>query len=624
VPAGRGAAPSPPLAPEGPIIEETSGRKAAARTYQDLLRTDHDKALFEFHLTSQLARVSLEGRVSPLVDAELATDFEISPDGGWLLVTIVEKPFSKVVNLLRFAERTEARSLKGGTPVVVAKLAVADNLPSGADAVRTGRRTIRWRADEPATVWFVEAVDRGDPAHESGVRDILSLWRAPFDADPVPLAKLRRRFGGVTWGDGSLAVVTESWRKTRAVRILAVDPSQPHAEPREWFAYSSQDAYANPGDFVTRQNSAGRSVLRRSPDGSLFLTGAGATAEGDLPFLDKFDPATGKTTRLFRSGAEVLERPVSLLDDSGMRFVASRESVTVQPNYHVRDASGITQVTDFPHPYPQLAGVTKEFIRATRADGVGLTATLWLPAGWTPEQGPLPTVLWAYPREFVSADDAGQVTGSPNQFSRISPSRLTWLVLAGYAVLDEASMPVVGRDGNEPNDTFIEQIVLNASALIDEATRRGVTDPARVGVAGHSYGAFMTANLLAHSDLFKAGIARSGAYNRTLTPFGFQNEQRDFWEAPEVYGAMSPFHAANKLKYPILLVHGMADNNSGTFPIQTERLFSALRGLAKTARYVQLPLESHGYTSRESVLHVAWESQRWLDLHVRRGVGVSE
>lgn len=617
LPSDRGATPAAPMTPDGPIIEEATGRRAAARTYQDLLRTDHDEATLEFHLKSRLARVAVDGRVTPLGEAELATDFAISPDGRWLLVTLVERPFSRTVGLTRFAAHTEVRPLSGGSAVVVSKLAVADNIPSGADAVRSGRRTVRWRSDEPATVWFVEAQDRGDPARDSKIRDVVSIWRAPFDTDPVPIAKLARRFGGVTWGDASLAVVTETWRKTRAVGILAVDPSQPETEPRTWFEYSSQDSYAKPGDFVTRQNAAGLSVLRRAADGSLFLIGEGATAEGNLPFLDKFDPATGESTRLFRSGSEVLERPVSILDESGIRFLTSRESVTMQPNYHVRSASGISQITDFPNPYPGLEGVTKEFIRTTRADGVGLTATLWLPPDWKPESGALPTLLWAYPREFVSADDAGQVTGSPNQFSRISPSRLAWLVLAGYAVLDEASMPVVGRDGAEPNDTFIEQIVMNARALIDEAAKRGVTDPARVGVAGHSYGAFMTANLLAHCDLFKAGIARSGAYNRTLTPFGFQGESRTYWEAPEVYDTLSPFHSAGTIDHPILLIHGMADNNSGTFPIQTERLFAALRGLGKTARYVQLPLESHGYASRESVLHVAWESQRWLDIHVK-------
>lgn len=127
----------------------------------------------------------------------------------------------------------------------------------------------------------------------------------------------------------------------------------------------------------------------------------------------------------------------------------------------------------------------------------------------------------------------------------------------------------------------------------------------------------MTANLLAHSDLFRAGIARSGAYNRTLTPFGFQSERRTFWEAPEMYAKVSPFWYADKIKEPILLIHGEADNNQGTFPIQSERMFAAIRGNGGTARLVMLPLEAHGYAAKESTEHTLFEMVQWFDKWVK-------
>ena len=359
-------------------------------------------------------------------------------------------------------------------------------------------------------------------------------------------------------------------------------------------------------------------------DGTLLLTGTGASPEGNRPFVRRLDLESGETLELFRSEAPFYEYPVEVLSTDPVRLVTRRESPTDPPNYFIRNLEDgvMTQVTDFEHPYPELADIQKEFVVYEREDGIQLTATMYLPADFDPaEDDPLPALVWAYPREFKSADAAGQVSDSPYRFKYVSYWGALPYVTQGYAIIDGAAMPVIGEGDVEPNDTFVEQLVSSAKAAIDMGAERGAVDPERVGIGGHSYGAFMTANLLAHSDLFKAGIARSGAYNRTLTPFGFQAEERLFWEAPEIYFEMSPFMHVDDINEPLLMIHGQVDNNSGTFPMQSERMYNALKGLGKTARLVMLPHESHGYQARESIMHMLWESHRWLDTYVK-GAGM--
>lgn len=369
-----------------------------------------------------------------------------------------------------------------------------------------------------------------------------------------------------------------------------------------------------------RRNANGQWVLVTGPNNrTLYLSGTGASPQGNRPFIDRFDVRTRETTRLFRSEPPYYERPVQILDPQGRYALTVRESVTEPPNFFVRDVlrGTLRQITSFSNPTPQLAGYQKELITYDRADGVQLSATLYLPPGYEVADGPLPMLMWAYPREFKSADAASQITDSPYRFDHLSGwSTAIWLTV-GYAVLDGPTMPIIGEGDEEPNDTYVEQLVASAQAAVDEVVRRGVAARPRIGIGGHSYGAFMTANLLAHSDIFAAGIARSGAYNRTLTPFGFQAEERTFWEAPEVYFAMSPFMHVDRIDEPILLIHGEADNNSGTFPIQSDRMYHALKGLGKTTRYVVLPHESHGYRARASLLHMLYEMEQWLDTHVK-------
>jgi dipeptidyl aminopeptidase/acylaminoacyl peptidase len=620
VPEGRGPEPSARRVPLGPVIEEATGRKAPARTYQDLLEDPADEALFDHYFTVQLALAELDGTVRPIADPGIAMDVSPSPDGRYLLVEWVHRPYSYRVPASRFPRRVEVMDRDGRPVHLVADLPLQEEVPITFGSVPTGPRSVGWRADSPATLVWAEAQDGGDASVEAEVRDKVFVLDAPFSAGPRELTSLGLRYAGLEWGDDDLALVYESWWKTRRQKVWRVRPGDLSAAPELLFDRSYEDRYSDPGRPDTRTNEYGRSVIRRSPDrDAVYLVGAGASPEGDRPFLDRYDLATGGTTRLFQSEAPWYEAPVALLDPAAGALLTRRESPDTPPNYFERNvASGdLRAVTDFPHPAPELTEVRKELIRYTRADGVDLTGTLYLPPGWEPADGLLPAVLWAYPTEYKSADAAGQVTDSPYRFVRASAWSPHIWTLIGYAVLDDPSLPIIGEGDDEPNDTYVEQLVAGAEAAVRELARREVGDPARMAIGGHSYGAFMTANLLAHSDLFAAGIARSGAYNRTLTPFGFQAEERTYWEAPGVYNEMSPFMHADRVDEPILLIHGEMDNNSGTFPMQSERFFGALKGLGATARLVVLPYESHGYRARESLLHMLWEQQEWMDRYVR-------
>jgi len=620
VPADRGAPPGEMLVPTGPTIQENMGRKAPARTYQDLLKNEHDERVFEYYVSSQVMRVALDGKSAPLGKPGIIRQASPSPDGKYILVETIHRPFSYTVPLHRFPRKVEIWDLEGNTVKVLADLPLADEVPIAFGSVPAGPRSFGWRADTDATVYWTEALDGGDAGAEAESRDQVYMLEAPFSGNPVPLITLGLRFRRIQWGSDELAIAMEWWWKTRRIRAWHIKPGNPDVEPRLLMDYSWEDRYSNPGEPLRYRTDRGTSVLLTANDGkTLFFLGDGASPEGDRPFLDEFDVQTAETKRLFHSEAPYYERPVRLFDVDKRILLTRKESVSEPPNYYLRDLkSGESrQVTSFPHPTPQLTNVQKELIRYQRDDGVQLTATLYLPPGYSVDDGPLPMLMWAYPEEFKSADAAGQVTSSPYRFVRIRwASPLLWLV-HGYAVLDDPAMPIIGEGDEEPNDTYVKQLVASARAAVDEVVRRGVADRDRIAIGGHSYGAFMTGNLLAHSDLFALGIARSGAYNRTLTPFGFQSEERTFWEAPEVYFAMSPFMHADKINEPILLIHGEADNNSGTFPLQSERFYGALKGHGATARLVMLPHESHGYRARESIMHMLYEMTDWLDRYVK-------
>jgi len=617
VPANRAPAPTAPRVPAGPVVQQTSGKVAPVRTYQDLLSNPHDVALFDHYFTSQLAFIDADtGKRTDVGPAAIYSAVDPSPSGEYLLVERIEKPYSYLVPAYLFATTTEVWTNSGKPIATVWKHGLLEEIPI--EGVETGRRAIQWSSVEPARLFWAEALDGGDPKTKVPHRDKLMTLASPFTGEPKEVLKTEHRYSGLAWIDAEdHALVYEYDRDKRWVRTWAVHPVG-GGEPRLIWDRSVRDRYNNPGVPLTTPNKFGRSVVRVE-NGFTFLSGAGASPDGDYPFLDRMNIDTLATERLWRCEGETYESVIDVLDPAGPRFMTSYETPADPPNYFIRDLAknARTQVTNFPDPAPQLRGITKELVKYKRADGVDLSATLYLPSGYDKSRdGPLPLVLWAYPMEYNDPATAGQVSGSQYRFTRIGGISQLFFLTQGYAILDDAAMPVVG-DPETMNDTFVEQIVGAAKAAIDKAAEMGVGDPDRVGVGGHSYGAFMTANLLAHCDLFRAGVARSGAYNRTLTPFGFQSERRTFWEAPQIYMNLSPFTHANKINEPLLLIHGEVDNNPGTFPIQSERLYAAVKGHGGTARLVMLPHESHGYRAKESVMHTLAEMIDWFDLYVK-------
>lgn len=620
IPANRGSRPQPSKVPDGPVIQETSGNQAAVRTYQDLLSNPFEVELWDYFVHAELFMVTLDGNSTRIGESAVYTSVDVSPNGNYLLVRKLNKPYSYLVPSSRFPAVLELWNPQGVRIKELFSFPLMENIPTGYDATSPGPRSIGWRADSPATLIWVEALDGGDAKKEVPFRDQIYLLEAPFTAAPKPWFKTKLRYGGITWGKEDFALVSERSSKTRQQVTSIFDPSAEEPTPVILWDRSSEERYTDPGRFSTTRNQYGRyTLLFGNRDRSLYLTGQGASPEGNRPFLDEFNIKTKETKRLWQSEAPYYESVSRIMDTKKMIILTSRQSVDEPSNYFIRNLKKktITPITHFSNPYSFMAGVKKERITYEREDGVKLSATLYLPAGWTKEDGPLPTLLWAYPREYKSKAHAGQVSGSPYSFSRVSPTSSIPFVTQGYAIIDGAAFPIVGEGDMEPNDDFVNQLVANGKAAIDKAVAMGVTDPDRVAVGGHSYGAFMTANLLAHCDYFAAGIARSGAYNRTLTPFGFQSERRTYWEAPDLYFNMSPFMHADQVNEPILMIHGIADNNSGTFPIQSERYYAALKGHGATARLVMLPLESHGYVARESLLHMLWEQYTWLEKYVK-------
>jgi dipeptidyl aminopeptidase/acylaminoacyl peptidase len=619
VPRDAKAPPAAPSVPTGPIVQENTGEKKPATTNPDLLTSPTDERLFEHYMASQIALVTIDGKVTPVGAPALFTGSMASPDGTLLLVASVHRPFSYRVALTQFPTRTEVWGLDGKPVATIADLALAEDVPVERDSVRTGRRAIAWRADAPAAVCWAEAQDGGDPKKPVAIHDELDCAVKPFTR-PARLIGLGSRFRTITWGNGKLALVTEARWKDRHTRTSIVAPDDPASTPRVLWDRSSEDRYSDPGTPVMHRAPTGYSVLQVTSKGQLLLIGAGASDQGDRPIFDRLDLTTGTSERIWRSDGERYATIEGVFDQDGLEVLISRESPTDPPQLYATSLRDKTerQLTRFAHPVPELAKVKKQLVKWKRKDGVELSGMLYLPPGFRPKQdAPLPVLVWVYPHEFKTASAASQVHNSPYEFVAPSWNGPLFALTQGYAVVEDPAFAIIGEGKAEPNDTYVEQLTADASAMIDAVVQLGVGDRERFAVGGHSYGAFTTANLLAHTNLFRAGIARSGAYNRTLTPFGFQAEDRTFWAAAATYDQMSPFRFADKIDEPLLLIHGTADSNNGTFPIQSDRLFAALQGLGGHARYVSLPAEAHGYRARETALHVLWEQVRWLDAHVK-------
>lgn len=605
--------------PTGPTVSVSDGKLAQNRTYQDLLQNKNDEFNFEQLAMSDLYRIGLDGSSEKWMHGAMYAGISFSPDGEYVMISTVERPFSYLVPYYRFPSVTKVYTSDGVAVETIVEVPLIEDLPKGFMAVRKGRRIAGWRNDLPASLVFAEALDEGDPANEVEYRDAVYQLDAPFDKVPVLLLQMINRFSGIRWGNDQVAIASDYWWNDRNTKTYLFNPSDPEEAPVVIDDRNYQDMYSDPGNFVMERNDLGRPVL--ALDGkNAFLVGAGYSAEGQFPFVDRLNLKNLKKKRLYQSAYTDRLEDLREYDPENNRLLVRIESPIEYPNYYFRDLKkdDLAQVTFFENPFKSIQDVHKEVINYQRDDGLELSGTLYLPVGYDMEKKEkMPMILWAYPTEYKDRASAGQTTQNPNSFTfPWYGSPIYWLT-RGYVVLDDAAFPIVGEGDEEPNDTFRKQLVANAKAAIDAVDALGYIDPERVAVGGHSYGAFMVANLLSHSDLFAAGIARSGAYNRTLTPFGFQSEERNYWESPEVYYRMSPFMHADKMKTPLLLIHGEADNNSGTYPMQSERYFNAIKGLGGTARLVLLPKESHGYRAKESVLHVLWEQDQWLEMYCR-------
>jgi dipeptidyl aminopeptidase/acylaminoacyl peptidase len=607
--------------PTGPIVSNATGTISQNRTYQDLLKNKTDEANFQNILTAELYKVNLNGNKTLFKAADMYAGENFSPDGNYLMISTIQKPFSYIVPLSRFPSKTVIYDKDGKEVKVVNEVPLNEIIPKGFMATRTGKRNMNWRNDEAATLYYVEALDEGNPENKVDFRDDVFQWKAPFNENPALILKTKQRFSGIIWGNESTAIAYDQWYDTRNAKTYLFNPSDVSLEPKIITDRNSQDIYSDPGNFETIKNAYGKRVLAIE-NNNLYLLGDGFTKNGQFPFIDEFNLKNQQTKRLYTSAyKDKKEDLLSIEDFKKGEVLVQIQSKNEYPNYYFRNIKKkdqLTPITSFKNPFESIKNVSKEVIQYKRKDGVALSGTLYLPAGYDKaKKEKLPLLIWAYPAEFKDKNSAGQNNQNPNEFTFPYYGSFVYWVTKGYVVLDDASFPIIGEGTTEPNDNFITQLVDNAEAAINAVDALGYINRKKVAIGGHSYGAFMTANLLTHSNLFACGIARSGAYNRTLTPFGFQSEQRNYWEVPEVYNTMSPFMNADKMKTPLLLVHGEADNNPGTFTLQTERYFQALKGLGAPVRMVILPKEAHGYAAKENILHLLWEQDQFLEKYLK-------
>jgi dipeptidyl aminopeptidase/acylaminoacyl peptidase len=620
--ATRSASSAPPrlLVPKGPSVQQSLGKTAPMVTYQDMIKTPYDEQVFAFYATAQLV-LNKNQTETPIGQPAIYLRVEPSPDNHFLLMQTIEKPFSYLVPAYDFASSIGIYDLSGKLIKKLASLPSAEGTPSGYDNTQDEPREYAWRNDQAATIVCAHPLDSGRIKKQMDFHDQVYEISSPFETEPKELFKTQMRYRGIEWGNEELALVYEGLRSKQTVRVSRYNSQTSKLD--KLYDLSETDAYHNPGQPVEFKNQFNRKTIQPIDKGKKMLLNnpVGSSPQGDLPFLSKYELSTGKNDIIWRCKDGYYEYVAAVLDPQKLIVLTRRETQSETPNYYLKTINSKSpekQLTDFPNPYPQLKGVTHEKITYLRADSVQLSGDLYLPKSYNKDKdGPLPVLLWAYPREYNAGSDASQVRGSKYRFITLSWASPIFWVTQGYAVFDNAEMPIVSRHGEKPNDSFVEQLKLNAEAAINKLSQMGVGDSNRVAVGGHSYGAFMTANLLAHTHLFKAGIARSGAYNRTLTPFGFQNEERTYWDDPKLYFDMSPFSFANQIKTPLLLIHGDADDNTGTYPINSERLFNAIKGFGGTARLVFLPYEAHGYRGKENLLHMLWEMNQWLDTYVK-------
>ena len=530
--------------PNGPTIAVNDGKKAQNRTYQDLLKNPTDEKNFEQLALAELWKVNMDGTKMKWKDSGIYSSMSQSPDGNYVMLTTVRKPYSYLVPYRRFPSKTDLYSSQGTFVKTILELPLIEDLPKGFMSVRKGPRNIAWRADHPATLFWAEALDGGDAAAEVDYRDAVYQLQAPYDVEKEMLLKTKLRYGGIMWGKDDFAIAISRWWNTRMQQVVSFNPANSSEEPKLINERNYQDRYSDPGFPVMARNQYGRDVVVVD-NNDIYMIGDGWSEEGKLPFVDKRNIHTGESERIYRSEKnDMLEDIITAFDIKKGEVLTRLESKNIYPNYYKRNikTGTLTEVTKFDNPFKAIQDVEKEIITYTREDGLELSATLYLPVGYDKKKKEkMPMLMWAYPREYKDKNSASQITSSSNEFTYPYYGSPIYWVNRGYVVLDDTAFPIIGEGEEQPNDSFVKQLVDNAKGAIDAVDNLGYIDREKVAVGGHSYGAFMTANLLTHSDLFAAGIARSGAYNRTLTPFGFQAEERNYWEAPEIYYNMSPF-----------------------------------------------------------------------------------
>jgi dipeptidyl aminopeptidase/acylaminoacyl peptidase len=608
--------PAMPLMPKGPAIQESIGKAAPSVTYQDLLKTPYDEDLFEFLATCQLMKFS-NGTSTPIGKPAMHAGMDVSPDENYILCTTIQKPFSYLVTVGDFPSQYDVYDKTGKFVKTVFKIPSGEGVPIGNDNTVNFPRNISWTNISGSTLQYVQALDGGIFKTEMDNHDEIYFWSAPFTTTPAAYIKTPKRFRSISFDneknayiyDGDLAKKQSNLYKYDSKNLTTI------------LTRSIDDGYNYLGNLITVNNKFNKSVVytKNNGDQLLFSNNDGASPNGSFPFVSTYNISTKTKDKIWQCEDKSFEILVKMIDADKNIFITRKETITEPANFYWNENGTKKQLTNFTDPLPFLRKVKKEKIIYKRVDGIDLAATVYMPENFNAKKdAPLPVFMWAYPREFKNAADAAQVRGSKFMFTRIGWGSPIYWVTQGYCVMDETEFPIVGEGKKEPNDNFIQQLEWNAKAAINKIAEMGYGDSTKVAVGGHSYGSFMTANLLAHTNLFKAGIARSGAHNRTLTPFGFQNERRTYWEAPDIYYEMSPFSYANKIKTPLLLIHGEMDNNPGTFPIQSERLYNAVKGHGGTVRYVSLPYESHGYQAKENLLHMLWEMNDWLNKWVKK------
>ncbi|MDB5120576.1 MAG: aminoacyl peptidase [Sphingobacteriales bacterium] len=611
--ADRGKVPPITAKISGPITFDNSAKLTSSTNNDNLNSAQYGKSEFSYYLISQLITVDMDGKTSNFYNSGIIKSFDFSPDGKYILIETIKKYIPGVpINQLPYS--AEILSSKGSVVKKIFDAPLADNLVNNYDAVPKGPRQIGWRTDKPASLYWIEAQDFGDPNLLVSLRDAIYTLDAPFKVNKIKIADCYLRFKSIIWNNDNLAIVTERWWKTRAERRVYIKPADPTFRINLVDRYFD-DTYSDPGQLVITKNEYNRPSLL-TEDANVFYIGYGGSVEGERPYLMKFNIETKITDTLFHSKAPYYERP--LFFNNKHFVITSREAIDSVPNYYrvKLPTLGSKQLTDFSDPYPNLIGIKNQRLSYQRPDGVPINGILYLPASYTRAKGTLPLIVWACPKEYKTKTAAGTVKGSVYQFPKLDQNSPLYWLTKGYAVFDKMEMPIIGESQDEPYDTYLEQLRFNTEPAIKKLIENGIADPKRIAITGNDNGGDMAAVLLATTKLFTTGIAYNGIYNYTYSPFGFNSEQRTFWQVPELYSKLSALSLADKIKAPILLLSAINDLNE-TMSLQAYSFYTALKGNSVSTRLSVVPTNSKYELSRESILHILWEKERWLEKNLK-------